>query len=53
MNIIEQNSPAQYAPIIISATPRGQEHELGALIVGVIASSVGWKVIYLGSKSAC
>ena len=48
MNIIEQNSPAQYAPIIISTTPRGQEHELGALIVGVIASSVGWKVIYLG-----
>ena len=50
MNIIEQNSPAQNAPIIVSATPRGQEHELGALIVGVIASSIGWKVIYLGSN---
>jgi methanogenic corrinoid protein MtbC1 len=47
-NLIEQHTPSENAPIIISATPRGQEHELGALIVGVIASSAGWKVIYLG-----
>ncbi len=48
MNLIDQHTPSQNAPIIISATPRGQEHELGALIVGVVASSAGWKVIYLG-----
>jgi len=47
-NLIEQHIPSENAPIIISATPRGQDHELGALIVGVIAASAGWKVIYLG-----
>lgn len=36
------------APVFISATPRGQEHELGALIAGIVAASLGWKVIYLG-----
>ena len=25
-----------------------QDHELGAMIVGVIAAPLGWKVIYLG-----
>ena len=35
---------------MISATPRGQEHELGALIAGVVAASSGWKVIYLGAN---
>jgi methanogenic corrinoid protein MtbC1 len=47
-NLVEQHIPSENAPIIISATPRGQDHELGALIVGVTAASVGWKVIYLG-----
>ncbi len=47
-NLLEQHMPSENAPIIISATPRGQDHELGALIVGVIAAAAGWKVIYLG-----
>jgi len=47
-NIIEQNEPDENAPILISATPRGQDHELGAMIVGVTAAPLGWKVIYLG-----
>ncbi len=47
-NLVEQHIPSENAPIIISATPRGQDHELGALIVGVTAASLGWKVIYLG-----
>lgn len=47
-NLLEQNIPSDNAPVMISATPRGQDHELGALIVGVTAASVGWKVIYLG-----
>ncbi len=47
-NLIDQHNPSENAPIIISATPRGQEHELGALIVGVIAAAAGWKVVYLG-----
>jgi DNA-binding transcriptional MerR regulator/methylmalonyl-CoA mutase cobalamin-binding subunit len=48
VNLIEQHVPNDNAPIVISATPLGQDHELGALIVGVIAASAGWKVIYLG-----
>ena len=47
-SLIEQHSPDENAPVIISATPRGQDHELGAMIVGVIAAPLGWKVIYLG-----
>lgn len=47
-NLIEQYIPAENAPIVISATPRGQDHELGALIAAVVAASAGWKVIYLG-----
>jgi len=47
-SLIEQHIPSENAPIIISATPRGQDHELGALIAGVTAASVGYKVIYLG-----
>jgi DNA-binding transcriptional MerR regulator/methylmalonyl-CoA mutase cobalamin-binding subunit len=46
--LIERNKPDESAPIIISATPRGQDHELGAMIVGVTAAPLGWKVVYLG-----
>jgi len=48
-NLLESYSVGSSAPVIISATPLGQEHELGALIAGVVAASSGWKVIYLGS----
>ncbi len=47
-HLMESNNPDENAPIIISATPRGQDHELGAMFVGVTAASLGWKVIYLG-----
>lgn len=47
-NILESYSESDSAPIVVSATPRGQDHELGAMIVGVVAASVGWKVVYLG-----
>jgi DNA-binding transcriptional MerR regulator/methylmalonyl-CoA mutase cobalamin-binding subunit len=47
-NLVDQHSTSENAPVIISATPRGQDHELGALIVAVTAASEGWKVIYLG-----
>jgi DNA-binding transcriptional MerR regulator/methylmalonyl-CoA mutase cobalamin-binding subunit len=35
-------------PLILTTTPIGQLHEFGALMVSVIASSIGWKSIYLG-----
>lgn len=36
------------APVILVGSPLGQNHELGALMAAVAASSEGWKVIYLG-----
>ncbi len=36
-------------PIIVLATPPGQLHELGAIIVGAAARSHGWRTTYLGA----
>lgn len=49
-NLLESYAINGSAPVMVSATPRSQEHELGALISGVVAASSGWKVIYLGSN---
>lgn len=46
--LIDNNSATSNAPSILIATPKGQLHELGALLVGVIASSDGWNVTYMG-----
>jgi len=47
-SLIDNNSIQPNAPSILIATPKGQLHELGALIIGVIASSDGWNVTYMG-----
>lgn len=49
-NLLESYPLNNSAPVLISATPRGQEHELGALIAGVVAAASGWKVVYLGTN---
>ena len=36
------------APVLVVATPAGQLHELGALLVGAAAANLGWRVTYLG-----
>lgn len=36
------------APKLVVATPPGQVHELGALMVAVSAAARGWGVVYLG-----
>jgi len=36
------------APVLVVATPSGQLHELGALLVAAAAANVGWKVTYVG-----
>jgi MerR family transcriptional regulator, light-induced transcriptional regulator len=41
-------SPSLSAPALVVATPTGQLHELGALIVATTAASNGWRVTYLG-----
>jgi len=38
------------APVLIVATPAGQIHELGALLVGAAAANRGWHVTYLGAS---
>ncbi|MDH3600576.1 MAG: cobalamin-dependent protein [Candidatus Tectomicrobia bacterium] len=39
-----------YAPILIVATPVGQWHEIGALMVASTASAEGWDITYLGAN---
>jgi len=38
------------APALVVATPAGQLHELGALLVGALAANLGWQVTNLGSS---
>lgn len=38
------------APVLVVATPAGQIHELGALLVGAAAANLGWKVANLGAS---
>ena len=38
------------APYLIVATPAGQLHELGSVIVNAAAAQVGWNTIYLGAS---
>jgi MerR family transcriptional regulator, light-induced transcriptional regulator len=41
-------APPTAAPTLVVATPAGERHEIGALLVASAASSEGWRVIYLG-----
>ena len=41
---------AESAPSLVVATPTGQLHELGAVMVTAAASNLGWRVIYLGAS---
>ena len=36
--------------MLVVATPAGQIHELGALLVGAAAANLGWHVTYLGAS---
>jgi len=38
------------APTLVVATPAGQLHELGALLVGALAANLGWHVTSLGAS---
>ncbi|MEW6300123.1 MAG: MerR family transcriptional regulator [Thermodesulfobacteriota bacterium] len=42
--------PSAVAPNLVVATPLGQLHELGALLVAATAVSEGWRVTYLGAN---
>jgi DNA-binding transcriptional MerR regulator/methylmalonyl-CoA mutase cobalamin-binding subunit len=36
------------APVMVSATPAGEKHELGALLAAVSGAAEGWKSVFLG-----
>ena len=38
------------APVAIVTTPVGQNHDMGAQIMSVVAAAEGWRVIYLGAN---
>lgn len=42
--------PMENAPVLMVATPAGQVHELGALLVAATAANLGWQVTYLGAS---
>jgi methanogenic corrinoid protein MtbC1 len=37
------------APVLVVATPAGERHEVGALLVAAAAAVEGWRVAYLGA----
>lgn len=37
-------------PCAVVATPPGQLHELGAVMVAALAANLGWRVVYLGTS---
>ncbi|HEY1049235.1 MAG TPA: cobalamin-dependent protein [Prosthecobacter sp.] len=41
---------APHAPELVVATPAGELHEMGALIVAASARDLGWRVTYLGTN---
>lgn len=34
---------------VVVATPKGEQHELGALMIAMLAAMHGWRVLYLGT----
>ena len=49
-NIRQESDISDAMPNLVVATPRGQLHEIGALIAGITAASQGWQVTYLGTN---
>ncbi|MGE0000609.1 MAG: MerR family transcriptional regulator [Fimbriimonadaceae bacterium] len=43
-----QIQPSRNAPRLIAATPAGQHHEIGAILVATVAARMDWDVTYLG-----
>jgi DNA-binding transcriptional MerR regulator/methylmalonyl-CoA mutase cobalamin-binding subunit len=46
----QQFAVPAHAPVILVATPAGQIHELGAILVTAAAANLGWSVVYLGTS---
>ena len=49
-NAIKPSSLTPSSPCLVAATPAGQLHELGAVMVAAAATNAGWRVVYLGAS---
>ena len=49
-NSFKPSGATASAPVLLVATPAGQVHELGALMVSAAAANLGWQVTYLGTS---
>lgn len=38
------------APVLLTTTPAGQLHELGAVLAGALAATQGWRVVHAGAS---
>jgi len=47
---VRQFAVSESAPALVVATPAGQLHELGAVMVAAVAGNLGWRVTYLGTS---
>lgn len=48
--VAEAFTVAPRAPRLVVATPAGEHHELGALLVSAAAAQEGWRTVYLGAN---
>jgi DNA-binding transcriptional MerR regulator/methylmalonyl-CoA mutase cobalamin-binding subunit len=48
-NLLLHSAMTGTGPLLVVATPAGQRHELGALMVAVTAAQAGWTPLYLGA----
>ncbi len=49
--LLEESRPAPGAPVLVTGTPAGQLHEIGALSASLLATAWGWRVVYLGAST--
>jgi len=49
-NAAGQFATSSVAPFIVIATPAGQLHELGAVMINAAAAQLGWRTVYLGAS---
>jgi DNA-binding transcriptional MerR regulator/methylmalonyl-CoA mutase cobalamin-binding subunit len=50
LNAAKPCGEINHSPRLVVATPTGQIHELGALLVGAMATHLDWQIIYLGAS---
>ncbi len=50
LNAVRPFGETRHSPRLVVATPAGQIHELGALLVGALAAQLDWQITYLGAS---